>query len=71
MLLRTAVRGNARRAGRKNSSCSSPCFFFVDTGLGFGRSIGEEETSALGKLPPLTDEPTFCVDPIGSQFRTS
>ncbi|TDL21008.1 inositol monophosphatase [Rickenella mellea] len=26
--------------------------------------VGEEETSALGTLPPLTDGPTFCVDPI-------
>ncbi|KAH8119750.1 inositol monophosphatase [Phellopilus nigrolimitatus] len=26
--------------------------------------IGEEETAALGKLPELTDGPTFCVDPI-------
>ena len=28
------------------------------------RSIGEESYSA-GSRPPLTDEPTFCVDPIG------
>lgn len=27
-------------------------------------SIGEESYAA-GSRPPLTDEPTFCVDPIG------
>lgn len=27
-------------------------------------SVGEE-TAAAGNRPPLTDEPTFCVDPIG------
>jgi hypothetical protein len=27
-------------------------------------SIGEESFST-GKTPSLTDEPTFCVDPIG------
>ena len=30
-----------------------------------GNSIGEEETSIQGKLPELTDDPTFCIDPIG------
>ena len=30
-----------------------------------GNSIGEEETSIQGKLPELTDDPTFCIDTIG------
>jgi hypothetical protein len=30
-------------------------------------SIGEESSSA-GARAPLTDEPTFCVDPIGEEF---
>ncbi len=30
------------------------------------RSIGEESYSA-GTRPPLTNAPTFCVDPIGTQ----
>jgi len=29
-------------------------------------SIGEESYSA-GSRPPLTDDPTFCVDPIGTK----
>jgi len=31
--------------------------------------IGEESYSA-GSQPPLTDEPTFCVDPIGEPSHT-
>jgi hypothetical protein len=30
------------------------------------RSIGEE-SYVSGTSPPLTDEPTFCVDPIGER----
>ena len=30
------------------------------------RSIGEESYSA-GRQPPLTDDPTYCVDPIGAK----
>ncbi|KAH8119751.1 hypothetical protein DFH11DRAFT_1739083 [Phellopilus nigrolimitatus] len=39
---------------KKELSHAYPAFSF----------IGEEETAALGKLPELTDGPTFCVDPI-------
>lgn len=33
-------------------------------------SIGEESYSA-GTRPELTDEPTFCVDPIGAYMRSN
>ncbi|EJD03491.1 inositol monophosphatase [Fomitiporia mediterranea MF3/22] len=39
---------------RKRAGSAYPSFGF----------IGEEETAALGKLPELTDGPTFCIDPI-------
>lgn len=38
------------------------CMMGVPVGLIY--SVGEE-TAAAGNRPPLTDEPTFCVDPIG------
>lgn len=38
---------------------------FPSDDLIFWNSIGEESYSA-GYRPSLTDEPTFCVDPIGA-----